>query len=57
MANHIIAGKYYSTGLAGNQLYSIGGDLLNLTSRTGKQLFMKIIFKLTPTRIDFSLFL
>jgi hypothetical protein len=57
MANHIIAGKHYSTGLAGNQLYSIGGDLLNLTSRTGKQLFMKIIFKLTPTRIDFSLFL
>jgi transforming growth factor-beta-induced protein len=34
MANPIIAGKHYSTGLAGNQLYSIGGDVLNLTSRT-----------------------
>jgi hypothetical protein len=43
MANHIIAGKHYSTGLAGNQLYSIGGDVLNLTSRTSKQLLIAII--------------
>ncbi|CAG2115620.1 unnamed protein product, partial [Medioppia subpectinata] len=34
IANHLIPGKQYATGLAGNKIYSIGGNVLNFTSRT-----------------------
>ncbi|CAG2161791.1 unnamed protein product [Oppiella nova] len=34
IANHMIPGKQYATGLAGSKVHSIGGNVLNFTSRT-----------------------
>ncbi|XP_054163518.1 uncharacterized protein LOC128961320 [Oppia nitens] len=34
LANHVIPGKQYATGLSGHKLYSIGGNVLNFTTKT-----------------------